>query len=560
MKISGIKIFKERELEPGFKSFRLKQVYIFLLVFALIFIRYCYYGFEYFYQLDDYIQYHNYMAGNGSAVSLIKNLGLLAARPLAGIADITFWTKFFPVMIIGVALISAMFAASACLFRWVWARHFGTGWIFLVVYTLLPLGFEGTYWMSASTRIVTGLFFASLALYFFELWCAEGKRKSLVFYALFQLISYGFYEQVLVFSLVSVLLLAALHLKTQRRRALWGLLSVLNAIIYFAFVSAFSESALYSARASSVILPATRYYFKTFLPGVLRQTGFVFLGGGFFTLVKGFWRGIQYLFSEPNILYSVGIIALGALLFMSVKRDEAKSKNNLWAVIFGLILAVAPVAPFFVTENTWISFRGAVTSFCGIALLADSMFAALFSKAKRGREITAVMVTLIMLVCCVASVSELRDYRDTTRTDQAVVAVIAEALERDGNMQRGVPVGILNLEPSYLENQNVYFHEHIHGVTESPWALTGALEWYAGAERPYISPIPANPMYRPWNAESMRLGNFDALYLYERGEVIKVSLKQIGAESYELYAPDGTLLGYTWEENQYGYLELTVGS
>jgi uncharacterized membrane protein YfcA len=59
--------------------------------------------------------------------------------------------------------------------KWVWSRYFGIGYVFLIVYTLLPLGFEGIYWMSAASRIVVGMFFASAALVFFEKWCTAGK-------------------------------------------------------------------------------------------------------------------------------------------------------------------------------------------------------------------------------------------------------------------------------------------------------------------------------------------------------------------------------------------------
>ena len=62
--------------------------------------------------------------------------------------------------------------------------------------------------MSASTRIVTGLFFAVLASVFL---CAGWKRRNFVERrTLYDLpaLAYGFYEQVLVFSVTLILLLA----------------------------------------------------------------------------------------------------------------------------------------------------------------------------------------------------------------------------------------------------------------------------------------------------------------------------------------------------------------
>ena len=96
-----------------------------LSVFLLIALRYLYFGFRYFPQLDDYIQYHNY-AAQGSVPYLVKALGLFAARPLAGLFDITLWSWLWGCMILSVLLLSAAYAASAVIFRNLFEKHFGT--------------------------------------------------------------------------------------------------------------------------------------------------------------------------------------------------------------------------------------------------------------------------------------------------------------------------------------------------------------------------------------------------------------------------------------------------
>lgn len=327
-----------------------RRLLLFLLIFALIFIRYCYYGFEYYYQLDDYIQYHNYYNVKGiTSIFKCVEIGLLASRPLAGIADIFVWTRLFGVMIAGVAIVSAMYAASACLFQWVWSRHFGTGIIFIIIYSLLPLGFEGTYWMSASTRIVVGLFFASVALYFFEKWCSNGKHRNLIIYIFAQLIAYGLYEQILIISFTSIILVGLLHIKRSFARSICGLISLVNAIIYFIFVSYFSSlsgESIYSARYE-LVLPGNSNYFDTFLPELLSQIKSAFIGGGFYTLVKGFKRGLLLLLEQPNLLYIFGILILCALIFIFAKKETPKTQRAFCAIICGLALATAPIAQFF---------------------------------------------------------------------------------------------------------------------------------------------------------------------------------------------------------------------
>lgn len=530
---------------------------VFLLIFALVFVRYCYYGFEYYYQLDDYIQYHNYTDSDGSVFDVIKALGMLAARPLANCADVIVWANFFDFMIVGLALISVMFAASACLFWWVWRRNLGTGYIFLVIYTLLPLGFEGTYWMSAATRVVVGLFFASLALYFFERWCTGGKKRMLAAYIICHILCCGFYEQTIAFSVTAVILLGLLHYKNEKKRSLWALVTIADMIIYFAFTSIFSDSVLYGDR-SSIILPTTSYYWKVYFPEVCRQMFDAFARGGFYTLAKGFKRGIIMMVQDRAVIYAAVIVILAIMMYSAAEKKQAGEKLRAAAAVgIGLILAIAPLAPFFVVENTWFSLRGTVTSFCGIALAGDAVIGALFARSEWRRQITAGITAIIVLVCCTASVSELHDYKQTTENDTRAVKLVLETLNSDGITAAETKVGVLGLEASFLGDQNFYYHEHVHGVTESDWAFSGAMTRYQKYHAA-VTPIPSDPMYRPWNCSSMRLSTFDVLYLYnyEENSLTRLDAVQIEGETYEIYSESGEYLGYTWEEDNYGYLVL----
>ncbi|SHH85956.1 hypothetical protein SAMN02745823_01230 [Sporobacter termitidis DSM 10068] len=531
---------------------------IFLLIFSFVLIRFCYYGFHYNYQLDDYIQYHNYTVGTQNPLKLMTSLGLWGNRPLAWLADLLVWSRFFPVMILGAAPVSALFAASACLFRWVFARHFGTSYLFCAVYALLPLGFEGTYWMSAATRIVAGLFFTALTLYEFEKWCESGKVLRLVLFIVCQLLSCGFYEQVLILSVVAVLLLAALNLKPNRRRALCGLAAIVNAGIYFVFVAYFSHNTIFSGRGD-LIRPTSGYYWHTVFPDVLRQVKHAFLGGGYYTLVKGLGRGVQLLLADLNFLYIAVLLVLAVLLFLFMKASKSQAKNPVTGLIAGLLLTLAPVSIFFLLANSWLSLRGTVASFCGLALIADILFTLLFGRRKAFHLISAGAAAVFAVVCCVASVSELHDYRETTRQDLQFVQLLDDALTSDGLMRKELRVGILNLEATYLEDQNYYYHEHIHGVTESGWSLHGALESTAGYFIPDLETLPQKPMYAPWDSGAKQLNSFSALYLYSGGGLIRVAAIPAGAGRYDIFTADGRLAGHAWEEDRYGYLSLEPG-
>ena len=530
------------------------------LIFALIFVRYCYYGFSYYHQLDDYIQYHNYARRGLSLQELAAQLGLLAARPLAGLADIIVWSRMFSVMLVAVAAISLLLAGSACLFYDVFRRRFGTGSLFCVVLTLLPLGFEGTYWVSASSRVVVGMFFVSLALWLFERWLRSGRVRDAILCAVAQLAAYGFYEQAMVASFAALVLFALLSFGN--RRGWLALCGVANLGIFFAvtrFFSRFSGGELYAQRTQLVDI-TSRSFYSTKIPELLRQIWSVFVGGGFFTLAKGFKRGAKSLVTGPNFVWLLVVLLLCAVLWLVTRRraadavltasDAKKAPFEFWsALVIGVLLTLTPLAPFFLIAETWFSMRGAVMSLAGVALVVDTLIRRLPLRARTYAALGAVLA----LVCSVASVSELRDYRDTTAHDMAFVALLADAVE---GIDADTRIAILNVEPSYLDDQNYFYHEHIHGITESSWALQGGLEYRIGAENaPRVTPLPRRPMYWPWNCEVSRLESFDMLLLYRDGALVEV-VPSVEGEVTQLFTRSGEYVGYVWEEDEHGYLEL----
>ena len=62
--------------------------------------------------------------------------------------------------------------------------------------TLLPLGMEGLYWMSASTRIVGGMFFGCLGAVAFARWLDTGRWYWLAAYLPYSFCPLGFMSRV----------------------------------------------------------------------------------------------------------------------------------------------------------------------------------------------------------------------------------------------------------------------------------------------------------------------------------------------------------------------------
>lgn len=524
---------------------------VFALIFALVLLRFCYYGFTYYPQLDDYIQLHNQSAYY-SAKAVILDMGLLSSRPLASVMDYFFWSRFWSFLMAAVALISAMYAASACLFRRVWGEYFGTGYLFLVVYALLPLGMEGTYWISASNRVVPSLFFVALAMYLFQKWCRTGKALWLPLYFVAQLISFCFYEQGLVLSVTGVLLVGIIEFfRGNRKKSLFSLLTFVNAGIYFAFTGYFSTSTGQLGSRLRLTLPWQEGWDKVFLSAA-GQTGESFLIGGYKTLVDGFRRGLACIAEDFSLLWVLVLMALCAALFLFARRFTAErpageaALPRRWALLVGFLMALAPVTLFFVLSSPSVALRNTVFSFCGIALFLDAAWSMLLTRCPARGLITGAVCAVCAAVFSVAAVSELHDYRATTQADQRAARAITAAVEGDEGA-----IAVLNLEPNYLSEQNFLYHEHIHGATESAWALAGLLSWAADTPAfPAATPVPMGGRY------TGSLTEFGALLWYDHktGTVQSVMAVPAGEGVYEIQTAGGDTLAAAQEENGAGRL------
>lgn len=523
--------------------------------FLLLMARNCSCGLRYWPQLDDYIQYHNYAAGF-TFPELQETVGLLASRPFAGLADYFVWSPMFEGMLLAVALLSALYALSAVLMKRLLERYFAIGPLFLPIMALLPLGVEGTYWVSASSRVVVGLFFACLAAMAFGGWLDHGTWPRALLFMTAMVIPFGFYEQSAVLAMTLVLGMALLELREKKMRTLLALWVVPAALLYFAVTGMLSNGGVYASRME-LVLPVSDYYWNTFLPEGLSQLKAVFVEGNFYTLAKGFLRVMRM---EALRLWLLLPITLGSLYgFLVWKQGGAfRPKRTALALLSGFLLTLAPVTLFLILANPWFSFRGAVTSFAGIALFCDTLVMALWRYLPARRVGTAVLAGLAAAVFCIAGASEVADYRDTYISDQRAASAVLEAFERDELFQSGLRVGILGLEATHLPDQNYHWHEHITGCTESNWAFTGLLVSRAGEGAiPSVQPLPTWPLYKRWNAQINYPAGFDRLYWYDGSRAVPVVLETTGEKAYDVLLADGTPLGRIWEERDgLGYFEL----
>lgn len=505
-------------------------------------------GFVYEPILDDSIQYISYPSAPDYG-ALIRQEGLFASRPLAALTDLYFVGQLRACLLVPVLVFALMHGAAAALWTRLFRRYFGTGEAFAVVYALLPLGTEGTYWLSAASRIVPGLFFAALSATLLDAYIGRGGAWRVPLFALCELLSYGFYEQILVLSFAVTGLIFLRSAKN--RRAWWGFLAFPLLAAYFLFTSAHAGGSL-SGRMELAI-PDSPWYWRVFVPDLLRQIGAAFVKGGWLTLTRGAWRGALYLLSGiGGVFYLLLALGAGVGLFFLARPHGKLTVVPLsgWrgALVWGVLLFLAPLTPYFVIANPYFSLRATVPSFIGAGLLIDLTLRALI----RSGRVYAALSGALACVCLIAGASEISDYQANAARDAEIAAAI---LAREDEMSGRV--GILGLEEYGIPAQNYAYHEHIASSSSSEWALYGKLVAAAGRELT-CQPVPLATegfcFYHGWNTETKRLSGFDELWAWEDGALFPLAAERTGENDFTLRRPDGSVYAAVWEEDGYGYI------
>lgn len=499
--------------------------------------------------LDDTVQYILYPTSVDYG-ALIAREGMFSSRPLAALMDL-FVVGQMGNLFFAVILMTVMHGISCVLFQRVLSRFFSVGPVFAVVYTLLPLGCEGTYWLSAATRVVSGLFFTACAAAVLCRFIEAGKWWRVPLYFLLELLSFGFYEQILVLSFALSGLIFLHHFREKRAALAW--LAFLCAGIYFGFTAYFRADSPLADRME-LLYPNTPYYFNVFLPDLARQIGMSFLSAGVRTTFVGFWRGFVSCFTGGIGGWLYGFAAAGLAVWYGIlhwpRHRGAVVSVEGWvrALIWGLLLFLAPITPFFVIARPYFSLRSTVPSFVGAAILIDLLFRALIRRRRAMAAVSGAMVFVCLLGCA----SEIGDYKATAAADR----VLAEAiLKRESELYGRV--GILNVQEFPVTEQNYPYHEHVASVAAADWTLSAKLAAMKGTPLPFDAvPLTVeDPFYRLWNRDMKRIGGFDQLWLWEDGELIPITAEKIGEQDYRLYYPDGTLWAEIREEGEFGYLE-----
>ena len=383
-------------------------------------------GFRYYPLLDDYIQYGLYPMVQSPFANVYLKIGSYANRPLAGFFDIYIWGKLWGNMGASLLILTLLHALSAYLFILSADKlKIPLGVCFAVIFVLCPINFEGSYWISASSRLVVGVFLVALSCYML----VSGKSK---LFFIIQLFSMLFYEQVIVLSIV----MSAFIIFHKREYKLISFIIADFAMVGFYYV-AFSRMGSYGDRA----------VLKTINLDAVRD---VIASWNVSWLIGGFVRGLGMI----GAWYMVAILLVG--LCFADKRDCFKMKM----VIVGAIIYITTYIPIVILQNYTVGLRNCFVPLIGVAIMVDALL-----NLTRFKPVIACLFTIFFLVI---SVGELADYKANYDMDRKIIAYVSDNLSID---KKNV------VEGAYRRNieSNFAFAEHILSITSSNWALTGAV-------------------------------------------------------------------------------------
>ncbi len=396
-----------------------------LFLFLVNLIKFIPAGLEYLPLQDDFIQYWGY--GERSMSYLAYEVGFFNTRPFAGLMDIFFWGRFWGGLLFASVIITLLhFFSLIILLKAFENTGIKPGGIFCAVYMLLPAGFEAVYWLSASTRIVTGMFFLSLAAY------AAGSKKIpswLFFYT--DIIAFGFYEQTAAVCFILCLWIAA----RQKRR---GILA-------------------YNIAAAALMC----IYYKVMAGtgGLADRTGLHFapsltLGA----LAKSAYASLR-LFFIGNPLGTGLFMITGFGAFSLYRNSENTGREKLY---IGALLFISAFAVHFATGAGYIPFRCVYPAVTGLALITEYTA----ESCRSGRAFLGIFTALSVA----SNAYQAQVFSETGRFNIQVCT--------DTRIEDGVVVRTERKELD-LGLDEWYRNYVIEDITQSGWAMTGAVRaWH----------------------------------------------------------------------------------
>ncbi|AMA74268.1 MULTISPECIES: hypothetical protein [Aneurinibacillus] len=509
---------------------------------AAMALKYGYEKFRYYPVLDDWIQYGAFQLYDDPFRQIFLNYSY-HTRPLASLFDLFVWGKFWPNLAGALVIITALHTASCYLLYRIFDRlGLPLGTAVAIIFGLLPLGSEATYWLSASSRLVVGLFLMLLSLYLLVLSFEQKKKIGYVAgFVIVQLLSFGFYEQIIALGAACSFLIM---LWKQRWRLLW--LPILNVGFIGIYYVVFKEGGNTAERGQLVpwerLLVHTGGVFHEFYDIV------VLLHTKFYSI--GFGRGLSLLLKNHSYLYlfliTIVALTIGWLAFRMADKESRLRRPGV-EILLGIIIAVVPLSPFFILDKSGLALRNVFPSFIGLALLVDGLLLLIVRK-RVGRAVYGMLIASLTFIFTVVNVAEIVDYKNVSQADRYIAEQIIALGKKEHKINGKYPVYLFGAEPQMVQ-VGVSFLNHVRNATSSDWAMAGVMR-AVGQNRYYPSVTPVS-VKKDIIIASRDMERGLILGLEPDLTVVPLRPQKKRNGDYHLVRPDGTRFGIYFTSKQY---------
>lgn len=503
----------------------------FALVFAAFFGRFMIYGPQYFTRAGDYAELYNhaayYSSYSGSLIKYLQSSGLLLTRPLAELGNAYVWSRFFGNLVPVLVILALIYAVSAVMIRRVLNRVFGTGYLFTLIFCLIPASCEGLYVLSEATAAVPAFFFTALSLLFIYKVKETQKLRFVPLFALVQLLTFAFDERI---ALVCCAASVAVALKKRSKYSLTALLTVSNVCLYALYLQ-IGSIILGSDASYTAILFSKGYFSGTFAPaaaGTARSfTAFLPVD-----VFKTGLRGMGLVFSENKIPFLIFAVLLCAAAAVAMFRQRGEEENGdargrLITLVWSAVITAAPLIPLFFREGGSVTVSDVVPSLFGFALFCDTVMRMIL----RGRRaVTVPVIALLSFVCLIGSVSEMRDFKTVTEFDRScaddVLEFCREAFGANEDPTEDERLAILNIRVTPRAELNVRGGQTVAAAVSDETLFNDLIRSFAdGGQIPFTVPLPVDEngyFYYRDDGDSKRVEKFDYVAIATDYTMIRV--------------------------------------
>lgn len=423
-----------------------KRLFVIFLLGSVI--RFGFEGFCYYPYLDDYVQYMYYPSLPPGKV-FFGGARTAFIRPLAAFFDIFVWGAFENRLYAAMLCLAVLYGISGVLFYCALSNcGIKLSPFFLIVYGFLPLNTEGTYWVSASSRIAVSLFLISLGAAFLSEYIKVGGGRNFVLFGIFHFLSYWFYEQTAAVSFVLCMYLA---LKNKKYRTAAVSLSCAAAFALWYIV--IGKMGINGARLESVGIGE----FWGNIGAALSEIFYIFTNILGEIMINGAVRGFTNILAAPEWIIIIGVFA--GLWGIYGKKQSESGKETL---VLGAVLFFSAFSPFYITKNMWFNLRNTVPALLGLGMVLD------FFVSKIPQGALKVLSAAVLAVFLTVQSAEIADYNAAAKRDYKIASALASEYEKTGS-----PDLVLKGElPEYLSQSAVY-HDHIVTGAALDWGYTG---------------------------------------------------------------------------------------